>query len=131
MCNVHLISSRYGNEWSGWHTISISDHAAGREETLVLASGEEITSISGYSEDIKGWTRFLQAETSLGRSWGPHGEHKPDDGYSLKSSPATNHGILRLNHISGDQTEYKYLLRWLYNEMKTLNVYSWEGCKQL
>ena len=117
--------------WTDWRTTSNND--AGQEETLDLATGEDITSISGYSEDIKGWTRFLQAETSLGRSWGPHGEHKPDDGYSLKSSPATNHGILRLNHISGDQTEYKYILRWLhlYNEMKTVNVYSWEGCKQI
>ena len=125
---MHLISSRYDNEWSTWR--ETSEWAAGNDEkTLELSSDEEITSIAGFSDNRDGDTRSLQAETSTGRSWGPYGYHLPFDGLSLRSSPATNHG-LKLNYISGDETEYKYILRWLhqYNQMKTLNVYSWEGC---
>ena len=112
MCNVHLIYSRYGDVWSGWHTTSIGDQAAGREETLVLASGEEITSISGYSEDYDGDTLSLQAETSAARQWGPLGNHGGDRGYtSLRSSPPSTSG-LRLHHLSGDQTKFNFILRF-------------------
>ena len=125
--NVHLISSRYDDEWSTWR--ETSSGSAGKEETLELASGEEITSISGFTFNSVGWTNSLQAETSAGRSWGPYGTHQPFVDFSLRSSPATNLG-LKLNYISGNETKDKYILRWLhqYNQMKTLNVYSWEGC---
>ena len=105
---MHLISSRYDNEWSIWR--ETSNYPAGKEETLELASGEEITSISGFTDDSDGWTRSLQAETSAGRSWGPHGNHTPFDGYwSLRSSPDAPSNGLRLNHLSGDQTELAYI----------------------
>ena len=125
---MHLISSRYDYEWSTWR--ETRDYPTGNyEETLELASGEEITSIDGFSHNSLGVTHSLQAETSAGRSWGPHGLHRSYGDFSLRSSPATNHG-LKLNYISGNETPSKYILRWLhqYNQMKTLNVYSWEGC---
>ena len=115
---MHLISSRYDNEWSNWHRTS--GFAADKEETLELASGEEITSISGFTWNSDGATRSLQAETSAGRSWGPHGRHQPTVGISLRSSPA-NKNALRLHHISGNETRGKSTLRWLrqYNKRKT------------
>ena len=115
---MHLISLRYDNEWSTWR--KTTNDYAGKEETLELASGEEITSISGFSYNSSGNTHSLQAETSAGRSWGPHGEHKPIDGRSLRSSPA-NKNALRLHHISGNETRGKKILRWLrqYNQRKT------------
>ena len=133
---VRLISFRYDNEWSAWRTISHPSYAdPGIEETLELASGEEINSIAGFSDNRDFVTHSLQAETSTGRSWGPHGDVSARDGTSLRSSPTTNTG-LRLHHISGqtglrrpDQhgeygpwREDKYILRWLpqYNSMKTV-----------
>ena len=99
---MHLISLRYDNEWSTWR--STSRDAPGKEETLELASDEEITSISGFSFNSDGDTRSLQAETSAGRSWGPHGWHEPIVGISsFRSSPANRDGRLRLNHISGNE----------------------------
>ena len=92
-----------------------------QEDTVLqLEEDDDIVAISGYSSDSFGWTLSLQAETSAGRSWGPHGYHKPYGYNSLRSSPAASNG-LRLNHISGDQTEDKSILRWLhqYNQMKT------------
>ena len=111
---------RYGDVWSDWCKTDNRD--AGREEILPLNQNEDIVAISGYSDYSHGSTASLQAETSAGRSWGPHGDHKPYEAHkpyrSLRSSPATSNG-LRLNHISGDQN--KYILRWLhqYNQMKT------------
>ena len=106
--------------WTDWRTTS-SDYP-GNEETLELNVDEEITKINGYSYgDTSGYTCSLQAETSAGRSWGPHGERSPyDDGRSLRSAPTAGNG-LRLNHISGDQTKDKIILRWLlqYYPMKT------------
>ena len=111
--NVHLISLRYNNEWSTWR--ETSDFAdLGKEETLELASGEEITSISGFTFNSDGNTDSLQAETSAGRSWGSHGNHKTYNAVSLRSSPATSHG-LRLNYISGN----KGILRWLHQSNPT------------
>ena len=103
---------RYGNVWTGWRrTINVG--GGGKEETLELSSKEDIVNMAGYTWDLDGNTRSLQAETSAGRIWGPHGDHTPADGKkSLRSSPATGNG-LRLNHISGDQTPGKIILRWL------------------
>ena len=128
---MHLISLRYDNEWSTWR--QTSDVIPFKEENLELLSGEEITSISGFSYNSGGDTRSLQAETSAGRSWGPHGNHKHFDGYSLRSSPA-NRNALRLHHISGNKTPGKWILRWLrqYNQRKTKTFicFSTEGCKK-
>ena len=112
---------RYGNVWTDWRTTR-SDVDAGKEESLQLSAKEEIVAISGYSWDREGDTRSLQAESSAGRSWGPHGNHTPYGGISsLRSSPDAPTNGLRLNHLSGDQTVGKYILRWLhqYNQMKT------------
>ena len=110
---------RYGELWTDWHRTSRYD--ADKEESLELAAEEDIIAISGYSLDWVGDTRSLQAESSAGRSWGPHGTHTPRDGYSLRSSPDAPTNGLRLNHLSGDQTKAKIILRWLhqYNQMKT------------
>ena len=110
---------RYGDVWTDWRTTSSFD--AGKEETLQLEKKEEIVAISGYSHDGAGGTRSLQAESSAGRSWGPHGDHTTSGGSSLRSSPDAPSNGLRLNHLSGDQTGGKIILRWLhqYNQMKT------------
>ena len=111
---------RYGDMWTDWRTTTNID--PGKEETLELSGKEDIIAISGYSLDFDGHTSSLQAASSAGRSWGPHGKHTPDDGYrSLRSSPDAPTNGLRLNHLSGNQTGDKYILRWLhqYNQMKT------------
>ena len=110
---------RYGDVWTDWRTTCNYD--AGKEETLELSSKEDIIAISGYSRDRSGNTNSLQAESSAGRSWGPHGTHRPGDGVSLRSSPNAPTKGLRLNHLSGNQTGGKRILRWLhqYNQMKT------------
>ena len=111
---------RYGDVWTDWATTCGND--AGKEESLQLSAEEDIIAISGYSYDRDGVTGSLQAESSAGRSWGPHGTHTPLDARSLRSSPDAPTNGLRLNHLSGDQTMGKYILRWLhhqYNQMKT------------
>lgn len=110
---------RYGDVWTDWRTTSSWD--ASKEESMELSAKEDIVAISGYSWDRSGATISLQAESSAGRSWGPYGNHTPDDDYSLRSSPDAPTNGLRLNHLSGDQTEHKYILRWLHqnNQMKT------------
>ena len=96
--------------WTDWRTTSFGD-AGQEEETLDLATGEDITSISGYSEDGGGNTSSLQAETSAGRQWGPFGDHRDR---SLRSSPPTSSSSgLRLHHLSGDQSKNTWILRWL------------------
>ena len=80
----------------------------GGEETLELSEREFITSIDGTSVDRVGWTYSLLAETSQGKTWGPHGVHKPVSGWSLRPSPRGN---IKLAFISGDETERKWILR--------------------
>ena len=104
---------RYGDVWTDWRTTS--NLSAGKQETLELSGKEEIVAISGYSLDREGDTSSLQAASSAGRSWGPHGNHTPFDGYSLRSSPDAPSNGLRLNHLSGDQTRRKFILRWLHD----------------
>ena len=95
--------------WTDWRTTS--GGGAGKEEALELGANEDIVAISGYSFDREGGTLSLQAETSAGRSWGPHGDHRPYDGYrSLRSSPDAPSNGLRLNHLSGDQTDKKKII---------------------
>ena len=108
---------RYGDVWSDWRKTRSND-GIGEEETLELKSNEDIVAISGYSWDEYGSTSSLQAETSAGRNWGPHGLHIPDDSTSLRSSPSNG---LRLNHISGSESVGKIILRY---QMKTLMIVS-------
>ena len=103
---------RYGNVWTDWRETT-SNVDAGTEETLqldsLIQSTKDISGISGYSYDSTGDTYSLQAEIppavwSLGltkSSWGPHGDHTPSRGRSLRSSPDAPKNGLRLNHISG------------------------------
>ena len=93
--------------WADWRTTSHDGDVNQEEETLDLATGEDITSISGYSDDDNGLTRSLQAETSAGRQWGPFGDHRDR---SLRSSPPTS-SRLKLHY--GDQTVGNKILRWL------------------
>ena len=96
--------------WTDWHKTN-NVNADQEEKTLDLATGEDITSLSGYSYDDNGDTLSLQAETSAGRQWGPFGNHSGTYG-SLRSSPPTSSG-LRLHHLSGDLTMGNMILRWL------------------
>ena len=66
---------RYGDVWTDWRTTSRFD--ADKEETFDLSAKEDIIAISGYSFDREGDTISLQAASSAGRSWGPHGRHTP------------------------------------------------------
>ena len=98
--------------WTDWRrTSDDGDELNQEEETLDLATGEDITSVSGYSWDAYGATYSLQAETSAGRRWGTLGTHSDGSYIRLRSSPSTSTG-LRLHHLSGDQTKNKYILRW-------------------
>ena len=111
---------RYGDVWTDWRTTTNLD--AGKEQSFELSAKEDIVAISGYSLNSRADTASLQAESSAGRSWGPHGRHTPLDGYrSLRSSPDAPTNGLKLNHLSGDRTKNNYILRWLhqYNQMKT------------
>ena len=93
--------------WTDWRTTGYGA-ADKEEETLDLATGEDITSISGRSDDYDGSTYSLQAETSSGRQWGPYGNHSG----SLRLSPPTSSG-LKLHHLSGDQSRGSWIIRWL------------------
>ena len=76
---------------------------------MELSESESITSIEGVSRDADGWTWSLLAETSQGKTWGPHGDHKPVSGYSSpRPSPLGN---IKLAFISGDETEDRYIIR--------------------
>ena len=97
--------------WTDWRP-TIDHDDAGEEKNLELATGEDITSISGYNYDNDGYTYSLQAETSSsGRQWGPFGQHFGNSNISLRSSPPTSSG-LRLHHLSGDQSYAIMILRW-------------------
>ena len=102
----HLILFRYGDTWTPWRQCGYNDD--GQEEMLELepSSGEAISSLNGYSWDNNGFTGSLEASTTAGRSWGPHGDHSPYDGYSLRKSPNA-----KLRFLSGDQTGGKWILR--------------------
>jgi len=77
-------------------------------------SNEGIMGMSSYSYNKSGATHSLEASTTAGRSWGPHGDHTPDDGWTLRKSPNEK---LRLCFLSGNQTVGKRILR-----------FHWEPC---
>ena len=105
---------RYGDVWTDWRTTS--NAGAVKEESLELSGKEDIVAISGYSHDREGDTFSLQAASSAGRSWGPHGNHTSESWKSLRSSPDAPTNGLRLNHLSGNQTFDKFILRWLHHQ---------------
>ena len=87
----------------------------GGNETLVLEDGEEMLGISGYSEELHGYTLSLVVTTNQ-REWGPWGVHSQEPGArrSLRSSqPATTAtpGV-RVTHMSGDTAEDAIKLRF-------------------
>ena len=100
---------RYGDTWAPWR--SCGGGVGVKEEKIELSSNERINRLSGCSRDTDGATFSLKATTTTGRTWGPHGDHKPDATTSLRSSPDADN--LTLRFISGDETTYKYILRWL------------------
>ena len=105
-----LFLFRYGDTWAPWRRCN--DIVGGEEERIELGSNEGINRLSGYSVDSTGNTWSLEATTTTGRTWGPHGMHIPDVGLnSLRSSPDADN--LTLRFISGDQTTNKWILRWL------------------
>ena len=104
-----LFLFRYGDTWAPWRRCS--DIAGVKEEKMELSSNEGINRLSGCSRDTDGNTLSLEATTTTGRTWGPHGNHEPDGLRSLRSSPDADN--LTLRFISGDQTTNKYILRWL------------------
>ena len=76
---------------------------------MELSESESITSIDGVSRDDSGFTDSLLAEPSQGKTWGPHGDHKPVSGYSSpRPSPLGN---IKLAFISGEETGDKRILR--------------------
>ena len=101
---------RYGDTWAPWRSCG-PIYGGGKEEEMELRSNEGINRLSGCSGDNDGCTRSLKATTTTGRTWGPHGDHKPDAISSLRSSPDADN--LTLRYISGDQTATKIILRWL------------------
>ena len=101
---------RYGDTWAPWRRCGFD---VGEEEEMIeLSSNEGINRLSGCSVDTAGFTFSLEATTTTGRTWGPHGNHKPDALNTLRSSPEADN--LTLRFISGDQTANKYILRWLH-----------------
>ena len=81
----------------------------GGEETLDLRATESITGINGYSRDTDGRTISLQAETTTGTSWGPVGDHQPNQYRSLRPSPR---GKIKLAFISGREKLRNRCLRY-------------------
>jgi len=109
--DICRIKARYGETWAEqFRKINYSNDYGG-EETLDLRDTESITSINGCSEDEYGWILSLQAETTTGTSWGPVGDHQPDDNFSLRPSPR---GKIKLAFISGREDEMydNYCLRF-------------------
>ena len=99
---------RYGETWAEqFRMVSYYDDGGG-EETLDLRATESITSINGCSRDIDGDTYSLQAETTTGTSWGPVGNHQPNDRRSLRPSPR---GKIKLAFISGREESDNYCVR--------------------
>ena len=98
---------RYGETWAEKHKVD-GNNDDGGEETLELSEREFITGIDGLSDDKFGGILSLLAETSHGKTWGPHGFHKPASDTSLRPSPRGN---IKLAFISGDDTEYEWILR--------------------
>ena len=59
--------------------------------------------MTGYSRDTDGTPVSLFARTSLGRRWGPHGDHQARPGSrSVRKSPSS--GGLSLVYLSGRET---------------------------
>ena len=104
-----LFLFRYGDTWAPWRECGpgVDD----KEEMIELRSNEGINRLSGCSEDDDGNTCSLEATTTTGKTWGPHGRHKPGGVVTLRSSPDADN--LTLRFISGDQTAGKIILRWL------------------
>ena len=102
---------RYRDTWTPWR--QCSNAAARKEEMLELdaLNKEGIRSFAGFCYDDNGHTLSLEASTTAGRSWGPHGDHTAYASTSFRSLRNSPDAKLRLRFISGDQTEFKWILR--------------------
>ena len=111
---LDLLSSfffRYRDTWTPWR--QCSNAAARKEEMLELdaLNKEGIRSFAGFCYDDNGHTLSLEASTTAGRSWGPHGDHTAYASTSFRSLRNSPDAKLRLRFMSGDQTEFKWILR--------------------
>ena len=106
-----LFLFRYGDTWAPWRRCGDFAGVEKEEEMMELRSNEGINRLSGCSREDTGSTISLEATTTTGRTWGPHGDHKPDATFTLRSSPDADN--LNLRFISGDETTNKWMLRWL------------------
>ena len=103
---------RYGPDWAQWREISGEfSPEAGNEATLDLGldANRKITSVTGNSRNDIGSTWMLQAQLS-DSTWGPHGDSRVEDGFSERPSPSS--AQLVLSHLSGDETEGAWILRF-------------------
>ena len=103
---------RYGPDWAQSREINSYSPIDGNEETLDLGldANRKITSVTGISDNEYGGTRMLQAQVSDESTWGPHGPSRLDDGRSERPSPSSPQ--LVLSYLSGDTTQYAYILRF-------------------
>ena len=97
---------RYGAVWGEWREVGPTGGST-TTRTLELEGSDTVTAATGYTEDGSGWMRSLKLHTTRS-TFGPHGDHRPYSGSSLRPSPSVP-GI-RLTHLSGCETEYQWEL---------------------
>ena len=100
---------RYGHQWTEDRRVSRLDSGRVRE---VEVGDQAITTITGYSSDSTGNTGSLGATIGPAKQWGPWGDHRPDDGFTLRPSPA--HPGLSLAFLSGCEKydEWRLTFHW-------------------
>ena len=100
-------AARYGDRWADWRDVSLFSGEEVRE--VVLAPGEAISALTGYSYDRYGDTWSLGATTTSG-AWGPWGDHTP--GYTLRPSPPRPGLTLALLSGSEEYQNYRLVCHW-------------------
>ena len=83
----------------------------GKEREVVLAPGEAISSLTGYSEDRDGDTWSLAGTTTSG-AWGPWGDHTPYSTRTLRPSPPRPGLTLALLSGSEKGGELRLVCHW-------------------
>ena len=103
---------RYGPDWAQSRDISSQTPKDGNEATLDLGldANRKITSVTGISDNEYGSTFMLQAQVSDGSTSGPHGPSQLNAERSERPSPAST--PLVLSHLSGDETEGAWIIRF-------------------
>ena len=78
---------------------------------VVLAPGEAISALTGYSYDRYGDTWSLGATTTSG-AWGPWGRHTPGTGRTLRPSPPRPGLTLALLSGSQERGNNRLVCHW-------------------